>query len=167
MHTGEKPFECDVCHQRYSTKSNLTVHRKKHSADTEVPKKEHRCPRCDKLHASKKTLAKHIKRQVSPRSLRGPHRAFQRKRVAGQKHPWRAHSSPALSSLSILQSLNLLSTAGSGSLFTFFISAVAVKSSMLEQDPPSVLWKCRLQHLVILVCLRVGFWQVSFRKMWF
>ncbi|XP_039739573.1 zinc finger and BTB domain-containing protein 41 [Pteropus medius] len=62
VHTGEKPFECDVCHQRYSTKSNLTVHRKKHSADTEVPKKEHRCPRCDKLHASKKTLAKHIKR---------------------------------------------------------------------------------------------------------
>lgn len=67
VHTGEKPFECDVCHQRYSTKSNLTVHRKKHSADTEVPKKEHRCPRCDKLHASKKTLAKHVKRQVSPR----------------------------------------------------------------------------------------------------
>lgn len=105
VHTGEKPFECDVCHQRYSTKSNLTVHRKKHSADTEVPKKEHRCPRCDKLHASKKTLAKHVKRQVSPRSRDVPRCAFRRKRVAGQKPPRRGHAPPALSSRSILQSL--------------------------------------------------------------
>lgn len=64
MHTGEKPFECDICHQRYSTKSNLTVHRKKHSNEVEFHKKEHKCPYCNKLHASKKTLAKHVKRQV-------------------------------------------------------------------------------------------------------
>ncbi|PKU45547.1 zinc finger and btb domain-containing protein 41 [Limosa lapponica baueri] len=62
VHTGEKPFECDICHQRYSTKSNLTVHRKKHSSDTDFHKKEHKCPYCNKLHASKKTLAKHVKR---------------------------------------------------------------------------------------------------------
>ncbi|NWT89091.1 ZBT41 protein, partial [Lanius ludovicianus] len=61
VHTGEKPFECDICHQRYSTKSNLTVHRKKHSSDTDFHKKEHKCPYCNKLHASKKTLAKHVK----------------------------------------------------------------------------------------------------------
>ncbi|OWK08261.1 hypothetical protein Celaphus_00011269, partial [Cervus elaphus hippelaphus] len=42
VHTGEKPFECDICHQRYSTKSNLTVHRKKHSNETEFHKKEHK-----------------------------------------------------------------------------------------------------------------------------
>lgn len=64
VHTGEKPFECDICHQRYSTKSNLTVHRKKHSNEVEFHKKEHKCPYCNKLHASKKTLAKHVKRQV-------------------------------------------------------------------------------------------------------
>lgn len=64
VHTGEKPFECDICHQRYSTKSNLTVHRKKHSNETDFHKKEHKCPYCNKLHASKKTLAKHVKRQV-------------------------------------------------------------------------------------------------------
>lgn len=62
VHTGEKPFECDICHQRYSTKSNLTVHRKKHSNETDFHKKEHKCPYCNKLHASKKTLAKHVKR---------------------------------------------------------------------------------------------------------
>ncbi|XP_060220378.1 zinc finger and BTB domain-containing protein 41 [Meriones unguiculatus] len=62
VHTGEKPFECDICHQRYSTKSNLTVHRKKHSNEVEFHKKEHKCPYCNKLHASKKTLAKHVKR---------------------------------------------------------------------------------------------------------
>ncbi|XP_043936189.1 zinc finger and BTB domain-containing protein 41 [Protopterus annectens] len=62
VHTGEKPFECDICHQRYSTKSNLSVHQKKHSSGVEVHKKEHKCPCCNKLHASKKTLSKHIKR---------------------------------------------------------------------------------------------------------
>lgn len=62
MHTGEKPFQCDVCLQRYSTKSNLTVHQKKHASDAPFQKKEHKCPFCNKLHASKKTLAKHVRR---------------------------------------------------------------------------------------------------------
>ncbi|XP_066536634.1 zinc finger and BTB domain-containing protein 41 [Hoplias malabaricus] len=62
VHTGEKPFQCEVCLQRYSTKSNLTVHRKKHCSTASVQKKEHKCPFCSKLHASKKTLSKHVKR---------------------------------------------------------------------------------------------------------
>lgn len=62
VHTGEKPFQCDVCLQRYSTKSNLTFHKKKHASDAPFQKKEHTCPICSKLHASKKTLSKHVKR---------------------------------------------------------------------------------------------------------
>ncbi|XP_072297299.1 zinc finger and BTB domain-containing protein 41 [Eucyclogobius newberryi] len=62
VHTGEKPFQCEICLQCYSTKSNLTVHKKKHNDDTFSSKKEHQCPVCNKLHASKKTLAKHIRR---------------------------------------------------------------------------------------------------------
>ncbi|XP_075038683.1 zinc finger and BTB domain-containing protein 41 [Mixophyes fleayi] len=62
VHTGEKPFECDICNLRYSTKSNLTVHRKRHNSETEIPRKEHKCPFCSKLHASRKTLVKHVKR---------------------------------------------------------------------------------------------------------
>nr|XP_020479696.1 zinc finger and BTB domain-containing protein 41 isoform X2 [Monopterus albus]XP_020479697.1 zinc finger and BTB domain-containing protein 41 isoform X2 [Monopterus albus]XP_020479698.1 zinc finger and BTB domain-containing protein 41 isoform X2 [Monopterus albus] len=62
VHTGEKPFQCDICLQRYSTKSNLTAHKKKHTSDAPFQKKEHRCSLCSKLHASKKTLAKHVRR---------------------------------------------------------------------------------------------------------
>ncbi|XP_072919607.1 zinc finger and BTB domain-containing protein 41-like [Hemitrygon akajei] len=62
VHTGEKPFECDICNQRYSTKSNLTAHRKKHNSQAAFQRKEQKCPFCNKLHASKKTLAKHVKR---------------------------------------------------------------------------------------------------------
>uniref|UniRef100_A0AAV2JUQ5 Zinc finger and BTB domain-containing protein 41 n=1 Tax=Knipowitschia caucasica TaxID=637954 RepID=A0AAV2JUQ5_KNICA len=62
VHTGEKPFQCEICHQRYSTKSNLTVHKKKHDNNTFSSKKKHQCPICNKLHASKKTLAKHMQR---------------------------------------------------------------------------------------------------------
>ncbi|XP_067893805.1 zinc finger and BTB domain-containing protein 41 isoform X2 [Heterodontus francisci] len=62
VHTGEKPFECDICNQRYSTKSNLTAHRKKHNAQAAIQRKEQKCPFCNKLHASKKTLAKHVRR---------------------------------------------------------------------------------------------------------
>ncbi|XP_033507304.1 zinc finger and BTB domain-containing protein 41 [Epinephelus lanceolatus] len=62
VHTGEKPFQCDICLQRYSTKSNLTVHKKKHASNAPFQKKEHKCPFCNKLHASKKTLAKHVRR---------------------------------------------------------------------------------------------------------
>ncbi|XP_062848894.1 zinc finger and BTB domain-containing protein 41 [Trichomycterus rosablanca] len=62
VHTREKPFQCEVCLQRYSTKSNLTVHKKKHAADAPVQRKDHKCPFCFKLHASRKTLSKHVKR---------------------------------------------------------------------------------------------------------
>ncbi|KAG8556037.1 hypothetical protein GDO81_017907 [Engystomops pustulosus] len=62
VHTGEKPFECDICNMRYSTKSYLTVHRKKHSSETDLPRKDHKCPFCSKLHASRKTLVKHVRR---------------------------------------------------------------------------------------------------------
>ncbi|XP_028831766.1 zinc finger and BTB domain-containing protein 41 isoform X2 [Denticeps clupeoides] len=62
VHTGEKPFQCEICLQYYSTKSNLTVHKKKHGSDAPFQMKDQKCPFCNKLHASKKTVAKHVRR---------------------------------------------------------------------------------------------------------
>ncbi|XP_002740518.1 uncharacterized protein LOC100366838 [Saccoglossus kowalevskii] len=66
-HTGEKPFECAVCQTRFSARSSLYVHMKKHNTSEEEKEKEkvwYNCPidSCDKVYASKTSLKNHISR---------------------------------------------------------------------------------------------------------
>ncbi|KAI1882902.1 hypothetical protein AGOR_G00239680 [Albula goreensis] len=55
--SSKKTLKCPKCEKTFDRAG-----KKKHSSETPLQKKEHKCPFCNKLHASKKTLAKHVRR---------------------------------------------------------------------------------------------------------
>jgi uncharacterized Zn-finger protein len=56
MHTGHKPYECDVCKKRFSCLANLIKHKRTHTGDN-----PYECDICKKTFLQSGHLAKHKK----------------------------------------------------------------------------------------------------------
>ncbi|XP_078528658.1 uncharacterized protein LOC144806095 [Lissotriton helveticus] len=54
-HSGEKPYQCSECQKRFSFKGNLTVHTRTHTGE-----KPYQCSECQKRFCKKQSLSQHV-----------------------------------------------------------------------------------------------------------
>lgn len=56
VHTGETPFECDICHKRFRANQNLTMHKKRHMGEAG---RIYSCEYCEKKFVRNTELSTH------------------------------------------------------------------------------------------------------------
>ena len=65
QHTGEKPFQCDLCEYKTGDHNSLRRHKRKHTGD-----KPYKCPHCDYAAIQSSSFKSHLRskhpEQVEP-----------------------------------------------------------------------------------------------------
>ncbi|KAJ9582272.1 hypothetical protein L9F63_003401, partial [Diploptera punctata] len=77
VHSGEKPYRCKICDKSFATSSYLAVHIRAHSDE-----KPFKCDKCDKCFKLQQQLKRHIKYHLKQRlehQCSKCHRAFRQK----------------------------------------------------------------------------------------